>query len=113
MPLIHPFSLNCVLFLIQTLLEHRHHLLERQRALPLEEDSLHSVYGPQKSQSLLKELTLAFRTREELYEKLLQRKAHLQVCLPGARRLTVGSLARTNMIQCRLHVSSKPVCVAI
>ncbi|XP_062406899.1 nesprin-3-like isoform X2 [Sardina pilchardus] len=75
---------------VEKLLQHRHGLEKRQRALPLREDSLHCVHGSDKAQSLLKELGVAFGKREELYEKLQQRKVHLQGMLSSVDQIDKG-----------------------
>ncbi|XP_041950238.1 nesprin-3-like isoform X1 [Alosa sapidissima] len=75
---------------VEKLLQHRHGLEERQRTMPLREDSLHCGHGSEKARSLLKELSLAFGKREELYEKLQQRKVHLQGMLSNVDQFDKG-----------------------
>ncbi|KAL2082350.1 hypothetical protein ACEWY4_022168 [Coilia grayii] len=85
-------SRNITLLLenVEKLLQHRHHLQERQRHLPLKDDLLNKVYEPEKAQSLLSELNIAFSTREELFEKLQQRKIHLQKMLSNGDQFDKG-----------------------
>ncbi|XP_012674769.2 nesprin-3-like isoform X2 [Clupea harengus] len=91
-PLEPPDSKNITLVLgnVEKLLQHRHHLQERQRHLPLDEDSLNIVYGPEKAHDLLKDLDVAFRTREDLYERLQPRKTQLQGMLSNVDQFDKG-----------------------
>lgn len=54
-------------------------LQERLRLLQVKQELLDSVFGPEKSDGLQDELSVAVRNRELLHTQLLQRKSRLQV----------------------------------
>ncbi|XP_036399014.1 nesprin-3-like isoform X2 [Megalops cyprinoides] len=63
---------------IEKLLKHSFQLQERLSRLQVKRDLLGSVFGQEKAESLLTELSAATRNRELLHSQLLQRKSRLQ-----------------------------------
>ncbi|XP_010877051.2 nesprin-3 isoform X2 [Esox lucius] len=63
---------------IERLLRHSQQLQERLSQMQVKRDLLGSVFGPDRAQSLLTELSTAVRNRELLHNQLLQRKGRLE-----------------------------------
>ncbi|XP_072559207.1 nesprin-3 isoform X3 [Paramormyrops kingsleyae] len=63
---------------MEKLLKHSLQLQERLSLLQVKGDLLSSVFGPDKAEDILTELSAAMKEREQLHSQLAQKKRHLQ-----------------------------------
>uniref|UniRef100_A0A1A7YWF7 Spectrin repeat containing, nuclear envelope family member 3 n=1 Tax=Iconisemion striatum TaxID=60296 RepID=A0A1A7YWF7_9TELE len=95
---------------IQGLLKDSVQLQERLGLLRDKGELLDSVFGPEKSDGLQEQLSVAITTREQLHSQLLQRKSQLQVLISQTKDSDVTyQLISSRLLEFREHLKAADV----